>query len=140
MATPWNSDLPNRLLTPGSVVTYSADDISSPKYSSEAPQIAEEVRRTVFASYGLAPDDPNYELDRLVPFCLGGSDKPTNLWPKPRASVNWPTSKKAALAAYLRAQVLSHAIALKPAQIMIATNWIQAYESCQGSIEKRTQK
>jgi hypothetical protein len=94
----------------------------------------------VFASYGLAPDDPNYELDRLVPFSLGGSDAPNNLWPMPRADVDWPASKKAALAAYLRERVLSHSIGLGPAQRMIAKNWIEAYRSGRELIEKRPQQ
>jgi hypothetical protein len=30
---------------------------------------------------------PNYEIDHLIPLCLGGSDDLSNLWAQPRRSI-----------------------------------------------------
>ena len=45
-------------------------------------------RDEVLLRYGLpAGPHPDYEIDHLIPLCLGGSDDFSNLWPQPRRSV-----------------------------------------------------
>jgi hypothetical protein len=45
-------------------------------------------RDEVLLRYGLPPGThPDYEIDHLIPLCLGGSDDPSNLWPQPRRSI-----------------------------------------------------
>ena len=54
-------------------------------------------RDEILRRYGLPPGiHPDYEIDHLVPLCLGGSDDPSNLWPQPRRSIEmtWNTEAK----------------------------------------------
>jgi hypothetical protein len=45
-------------------------------------------RDQILTEYGLpAGTHPDYEIDHLVPLCLGGSDDFSNLWPQPRRSI-----------------------------------------------------
>jgi hypothetical protein len=45
-------------------------------------------RDEVLLRYGLpAGVHPDYEIDHLIPLCLGGSDDFSNLWPQPRRSI-----------------------------------------------------
>jgi hypothetical protein len=45
-------------------------------------------RDEVLLRYGLQPGPRlDYEIDHLIPLCLGGSDDFTNLWPQPRSTV-----------------------------------------------------
>jgi hypothetical protein len=47
-----------------------------------------ERRDEVLIRYGLRPGQhPDYEIDHLIPLCLGGSDDFANLWPQPRRSI-----------------------------------------------------
>jgi hypothetical protein len=34
-----------------------------------------------------APQLPDYEIDHLIPLCLGGSNVFSNLWPQARRSI-----------------------------------------------------
>jgi hypothetical protein len=49
------------------------------------------LRRILVHDFRRAPSrgriHPDYEIDHLIPLCLGGSDDPSNLWPQPRRSV-----------------------------------------------------
>jgi hypothetical protein len=46
------------------------------------------LRDNILTSYGLpAGTHPDYEIDHLIPRCLGGSDDPANLWPQPRRRI-----------------------------------------------------
>jgi hypothetical protein len=45
-------------------------------------------RDEILTRYGLPPGEhPDYEIDHLIPLCLGGSDDPSNLWPEPRGTI-----------------------------------------------------
>jgi hypothetical protein len=42
----------------------------------------------ILTRYGLSPGThPDYEIDHLIPLCLGGADDPSNLWAQPRRSI-----------------------------------------------------
>ena len=46
------------------------------------------LRDEILTRYGLLPGaHPDYEIDHLIPLCLGGSDDPSNLWAQPRRSI-----------------------------------------------------
>ena len=50
--------------------------------------VSADRRDEVLLRYGLpAGPHPDYEIDHLIPLCLGGSDDFSNLWPQPRRSV-----------------------------------------------------
>jgi hypothetical protein len=45
-------------------------------------------RDEVLLRYGLpAGPHPDFEIDHLIPLCLGGSDDFSDLWPQPRRSI-----------------------------------------------------
>jgi hypothetical protein len=45
-------------------------------------------RDEVLLRYDLpAGQHPDYEIDHLIPLCLGGSDDFSNLWPQPRRTI-----------------------------------------------------
>ena len=57
-------------------------------HSSEHRHFSNALRDEVLRRYGLPPGPhPDYEIDHLVPVCLGGGNDVSNLWPQPRRSV-----------------------------------------------------
>jgi hypothetical protein len=73
---------------------------------------------------------PNFEIDHLVPLCLGGPDDFSNLWPQPRQTIasKWNAEAKDRLERRLCEMVCSGQLDLATAQQAIATDWIKAYE------------
>jgi len=73
---------------------------------------------------------PNFEIDHLVPLCLGGSDDFSNLWPQSRQTIapKWNAEAKDRLERRLCEMVCSGQLDLAAAQQAIATDWIKAYE------------
>lgn len=87
-------------------------------------------RDEVLTTYGLPPGHhPNYEIDHLIPLCLGGADDFDNLWPQPRRSIEpiWNAEAKDRLEHKLCQMVCAGKIDLGTAQQDIATDWIAAY-------------
>lgn len=81
--------LPDARITPGAIATTSAQEVcmtdgrSGSAYSRLHRHTTYETRLTVLRAYGVSlrsADD--FELDHLVPLCLGGADRPANLWPE----------------------------------------------------------
>lgn len=80
--------------------------------------------------YGLPTGHhPDYEIDHLIPLCLGGADDPDNLWPQPRETIEpvWNAEKKDKLERRVCAMVCRGQVDLGTAQEDIATDWIAAY-------------
>jgi hypothetical protein len=87
-------------------------------------------RDEVLIRYGLRPGQhPDYEIDHLIPLCLGGSDDFANLWPQPRRSieVTWNAEAKDRLERLLCEMVCDGQLDLATAQEAIAKDWIKAY-------------
>ena len=72
---------------------------------------------------------PQYEVDHLVPLCLGGADSDANLWPEPRRSIEpvWNAERKDELEARMCALVCSGQLDVVEAQKEIAEDWIETY-------------
>jgi len=88
-------------------------------------------RDEVLIRYGLPPGThPDYEIDHLIPLCLGGSDDFTNLWPQPRRGIEavWNAEKKDRLEHRLCQMVCAGQVDLSTAQQEIAEDWIAAYQ------------
>jgi hypothetical protein len=67
-------------------------------------------RDEILGRYGLPPGThPDYEIDHLIPLCLGGSDDPSNLWPEPRRSIEpkWNAEAKDRLERFMCDMVCS---------------------------------
>ncbi len=87
-------------------------------------------RDEVLARYKLpAGSHPDYEIDHLVPLCLGGSDDASNLWPEPRRNIEpkWNAEAKDRLERTLCDLVCDGLLDLGDAQTAIITDWIAAY-------------
>jgi len=73
---------PNKDLTGGSVMTAKSDEACGHAREHRGPMFSGR-RDEVLRRYGLPTGaHPDYEIDHLIPLCLGGSDDPSNLWPQ----------------------------------------------------------
>ncbi len=120
--------LQDRACTPGAVFpSAAAGQICVRGYSTSVRDVPEEVKRQVYASYGIQTRKPGeYEVDHLVSLELGGSNDIANLWPEaaePRPGFH----EKDSVENYLHEQVCSGAMSLQDAQRQIATNWLEVY-------------
>ncbi len=87
-------------------------------------------RDEVLARYGMSlGTHPDYEIDHLIPLCLGGSDDPSNLWPQPRRTIEpvWNAEAKDRLERLLCDMVCDGQLDITTAQAAIAKDWIAAY-------------
>jgi hypothetical protein len=82
------------------------------------------------AEYGPPPGPhPDYEVDHLIPLCLGGADDDANLWSEPRRSIEleWSAELKDDLEARLCQLVCAGEMDIGQAQRDIADDWTEAY-------------
>jgi hypothetical protein len=72
---------------------------------------------------------PQFEIDHLIPLCLGGADSDLNLWPQPRRLLEpeWSAEKKDELEARLCQMVCGGELTVKQAQSEIAEDWTESY-------------
>ena len=122
--------LPDKNLTGGSVRT--GDRLAACGHAKENRGPMFDARRDeILRRYGLpAGTHPNYEIDHLIPLCLGGSDDPSNLWPQPRRSIEetWNAEAKDRLEHLMCDMVCAGQIDIATAQEAFATDWIDAYQ------------
>ena len=88
-------------------------------------------RDHILTEYGLpVGTHPDYEIDHLIPLCLGGADDDLNLWPQPRRSIEptWNAEAKDRLERLMCDMVCSGQLDLATAQEGIAKDWIAAYQ------------
>jgi hypothetical protein len=89
-----------------------------------------ERRDEVLIRYGLSPGQyPDYEIDHLIPLCLGGSDDFSNLWPQPRRTIEptWNAEAKDRLERLICDMVCNGQLDIATAQEAFAKDWIAAY-------------
>jgi hypothetical protein len=87
-----------------------------------------EVRRTVFAAYGLEYPKASgtYELDNLIPLELGGSNDLRNLWPQPLAPAPG-AHEKDQLENTLHRLYCEGRLSLAEARNAVAKDWVSSY-------------
>jgi hypothetical protein len=109
---------PDPSLTPGAVISTDRETActfrSTPRlYQTGRAAYFDQARQT-FERYGIAYDrHRDFELDHLIPRCLGGADSVSNLWPEPLAEA---TVKDAAEARICRAVCTDHTMSLEAGQ------------------------
>jgi hypothetical protein len=126
------ADLPNRALTPGSVLTRAAARVCTSGYAASVRDVPESEKDAVYARYHIPHLPYRHEIDHLIPLELGGSNAMVNLWPEPYAG-RWGARAKDALEDRLHQLVCAGRLALAAAQHADATNWVMAYERYLGS-------
>jgi hypothetical protein len=122
--------MPDPLITPGAVRSTDFDEICRTP-TAGLRFMPRERADAVLIRYGLPPGaHPNYEIDHLVPLCLGGSDDDANLWPQPRRSIApvENAERKDRLEARVCQLVCANEVDIVEAQRDIADDWIAAYD------------
>jgi hypothetical protein len=123
--------LPDKNLTGGSVRT--GDRNAACGHARENRGQMNAARRDeILRRYGLPPGShPDYEIDHLIPLCLGGAEDPSNLWAQPRRSIEetWNAEAKDRLERLMCRMVCDGQIDIATAQEAFATNWISAYHA-----------
>jgi hypothetical protein len=120
--------VPDPAKTPGAALPVSAKDICVPGYSKRVRDVPIDVKRSVYASYGVDTRRPGeYEIDHLISLQLGGSNSIRNLWPQSFRTSPWNAYAKDALEDELHRRVCAGTLDLTQAQQIIAQNWVRAY-------------
>jgi hypothetical protein len=121
--------VPDPNLTPGDTFDVTVPNICVPGYAKKVRNVPAEMKREVYAEYGVTSHGPgDYEVDHLIPLELGGSNSIKNLWPESHRTSPWNAQVKDRLEAKLHELVCSGQLDLKTAQQAIASNWIEAYK------------
>ena len=123
-------ELPDQNLTGGSVRTDNPD-LACGHSKENRGRMTAARRDEVLLRYGLPPGHhPDYEIDHLIPLCLGGADDASNLWPQPHKSIEpmWNAQAKDWLERKLCKLVCEGKVGLPDAQVEIATDWTEAYQ------------
>jgi hypothetical protein len=111
-------ELPDPACTPGAV-DPSAFVCGQP--TRERRHVDEAMRRRVFAEYDVPwAERSAYEVDHLVPLCLGGSNELANLWPERSHA------EKDRVEARLCRRVCAGEVSLDWAQRVMMIDWRQA--------------
>jgi 5-methylcytosine-specific restriction endonuclease McrA len=119
--------LPNPNFTPGRADADPTCGHATPHHS-----LPHALRDQILKQYGLPPGThPDYEIDHLIPRCLGGSDDPSNLWAQPRRTIEpiWNAEAKDRLEHLVCEMVCDKDkhLDLATEQKAIAKNWIAEY-------------
>ena len=129
---------PDPRRTPGDTLAVTLEDIRTPGYSSRVRNVPIEVKRQVYASYGITRHAKGeYEVDHLIPLSIGGSNSVKNLWPQSYLTQPWNAHVKDALEYRLLELVRAGKLDLKTAQQDIARDWIAAYQKYIGPEPRR---
>jgi hypothetical protein len=123
---------PNPNMTNGSV-RLDGHDVHTTCGKSKARRgsMTHALRDQILRRYGLPPGThTDYEIDHLIPLCLGGSDDPSNLWPQPRRTIEpkWNAEAKDRLERFVCDMVCGGQLDIAIAQEAIAKDWIAAYQ------------
>lgn len=121
--------LPDSTMTPGAVLPVTRADICVPGYTKKVRNVPSNVKKQVYAEYGIQSHKPGeFEVDHLISLELGGSNSIKNLWPQSYRTQPWNARVKDALENELHAEVCDGRLDLAKAQHDIATDWIAAYK------------
>jgi hypothetical protein len=120
---------PDKKLTPGSVEPKKPDQEVFQHHRKRLP-MPNSLRDKILQEYKLpAGTHPDYEIDHLIPLCLGGSNDPSNLWAQPKRSVEktWNAEAKDRLERQVCDMACAGKLDISTAQEDFAKDWICAY-------------
>ncbi len=121
--------MPDPVITPGAVRSTDFDEICG-QPTAALRFMPRERADAILVRYGLPTEaHPNFQIDHLVPLCLGRSDEDANLWPEPRRSIAAieNAERKDRLETRLCQLVCANEVDIVEAQHDIAEDWIAAY-------------
>ena len=121
---------PNPNLTGGSVRFDGHSPSATCGHSKEHRSSMNHARRDdILSRYGLPKGThPDYEIDHLIPLCLGGGGDPET-WPQPRRSIEpkWNAEAKDRFERLICDMVCAGQLDIAIAQEAFAKDWIAAY-------------
>lgn len=118
---------PNRQLTPGSIMTMSTGTICVTGYTSTVRDVSKSTKDKVFLMYNITSHAPySYEVDHMIPLCLGGSNEINNLWPEPYEPKPGAREKDV-VENWFCHKVCNGNISLQEAQRAITEDWYAVY-------------
>lgn len=119
---------PNKTLTPGMIMSSNITEICVPGYSERVRSVSDSTKTKVYNSYRLQANQTpgSYQIDEVIPLCLGGSNDIKNLWPEP-ANPKPGYMEKDRLENYLCDAVCNGSIDLRQAQGEINENWFETF-------------
>src|SRR5258708_26004220 len=104
-------------------------------YSRSVRNVAESVKRTVYAEYGIASHAPrSSEVDHLVSLELGGNNTVANLWPEITPGYH----EKDGIENRLHHAVCSGSVSLRKAQVQIARDWRHTFVGAPTALRRGT--
>jgi len=116
---------PNRILTPGAILTQDAQIVCKYGYLKGLRRAPPETKRQVYERYGISPESKDCVIDHFIPLELGGSNDIKNLWPQP-----WPGyDQKDLVENYLSDEVCQGRMTLPEAQQKISSDWYAVYKN-----------
>ncbi len=115
--------VPDPLLTPGGINPSATLDVICTTTTKARRNVTPATRAKVLRDYNQPPvTTEDYELDHLVPLCLGGNNSAANLWPQPAPDYHVKDELEFALCSY----VCQGKVPLEQAQREIADDWVWA--------------
>jgi hypothetical protein len=129
-------DLPDSRLTPGAVLTGSAETVCVVGYASSVRDVSSSENERAYQRYHVANVPYAHEVDHLISLELGGSNAISNLWPEPYSG-RWGARTKDALENRLHSLVCAGDLDLRVAQRQEARDWVGAYKRYVGSAPSR---
>jgi hypothetical protein len=118
---------PNRMLTPGKAATTNVHEVCAREgdlsYSRRHRTTPHALKSWVFHEYGIEPPQGRargeWEVDHLIPLCLGDADEAANLWPQNEATYR----QKDWLEAHACREVCAGRLGLSVAQGWFRSDW-----------------
>ncbi len=119
------ADVPNHTITPGDVAQRDEAIVCRLGEARRERAVSYRTRDRVYLAYGIPRGRRKglYRIDHLIPLELGGSNRPSNLWPQTYAD----SKRKDRVEDELHAAVCSGAMTLDAAQRAIAKDWHTAF-------------
>jgi hypothetical protein len=118
--------LPDNVCTPGRFVRLTRQQACTSK---DRPSLPAADRRRILTRYGIplaSWSGASGELDHKIPFALGGTTTPANVWPE-RGPIPNPKDR---LEAFIIRRVCAgkpHPMRLRTARLIFQTNWVVWY-------------
>lgn len=127
---------PDPSITPGLVASTDPNDVCGKvdglTYSQRHRDTTQKMKDEVYAAYHVDKAGRDFEVDHLVPLCLGGADDLKNLWPQE----GWQHPSfhdKDRLETYAcRAVCVTHKMTLPDAHALFTGDWIASFEQVFG--------
>jgi hypothetical protein len=128
--------VPDPSLTPGAVASTDPNDVcgvvDGVTYSRRHRHTPAELKREVYAEYGIDRAGQDFEIDHRVPLCIGGADVGENLWPQEGWQHPSYHDKDRLEAEVCREVCEHHEMSLHDGQAIFLGDWVAGYQKVFG--------